>query len=63
MKDPMPLIHVGAEFHALMTRDAAERLKQLVPGELLGGDRVDVALEPTIKSAPGRGPSLFLVTT
>ena len=37
-----------------MARDATERLEQLVPGELLGGDRVDVAFEPPIEPAPGR---------
>jgi hypothetical protein len=54
MKYSVPLVHVATHIDALMARDAAERLKQLVPGELLGGYRVDVAAEPSIKSASRR---------
>ena len=54
MKYSVPLVHVATHIDALMARDAAERLKQLVPGELLGGHHVSVAFEPSIKSASGR---------
>src|SRR6202453_4555974 len=54
MKYPMALVHIAADVDPLMARDAAERFEQLIAGELLGGDRVDVALEPPIKSAAGR---------
>jgi len=50
----MALIHVAADIHPLMARDAAERLEQLVARELLGGYRVSVAAEPSIKSASRR---------
>jgi hypothetical protein len=56
----MALIHVAADIHPLMARDATERLKQLVPSELLGGYRVDVAFEPTIKSAARRKKSTLI---
>jgi hypothetical protein len=51
VKYSVPLVHVATHIDALMARDAAERLEQLVAGELLGGYRVDVAAEPSIKSA------------
>src|SRR3984957_11593393 len=54
VKYSVPLVHVATHIDALMARDAAERLEQLVAGELLGGYRVDVAAEPSIKSAPRR---------
>src|SRR5580704_11247278 len=54
MKYSVPLVHVATHIDALMAGDAAERLEQLVPAELLGGYRVDVAAEPSIKSASRR---------
>ena len=54
MKYSMPLVHVAADIHPLVAGDAAKRLEQLVAGISLGCDRVDVAFEPPIKSAPGR---------
>jgi hypothetical protein len=54
VKYSVPLVHVATHIDALMARDAAERLEQLVAGELLGGYRVDVAAEPSIKSASRR---------
>src|ERR1700722_891301 len=54
VKYSVPLVHVAAHIDALMARDAAERLEQLVAGELLGGYRVSVAAEPAIKSTSRR---------
>jgi hypothetical protein len=54
MKYSVPLVQIAADIYPLMAGHAAKRLKQLVAGELLGGYRVDVAAEPSIKSASRR---------
>src|SRR6202140_2476828 len=56
----MTLEKISADIHALMTRDAAERLEQLVTGELLGADGARFAGKPTIETA-ARGKQRALV--
>src|SRR6202162_3520010 len=60
VKDAMTLEKMAADIHALMTRDAAERLEQLVTGELVGTDGARFAGKPTIETAT-RGKQRALV--
>jgi hypothetical protein len=39
MENPVPLEEVAAHIDALVARDAAERLEQLIAGQLLRRDR------------------------
>src|ERR1700735_5627096 len=54
VKDAMTLKKIAADIHALMARDAAERLEQLVTGELFGTDGARFAGKPTIETAARR---------
>src|SRR5258708_12423602 len=47
----MTLEKIAADIHALVTRDAAERLEQLIAGKVLGTDGARFAGEPTIETA------------
>jgi hypothetical protein len=50
----MTLQKISADIHALVTRDAAERLEQLVTGELLGTDGARFAGKPEIAGCSHR---------
>src|SRR6516162_8066301 len=52
MKDAVPLEQVAADIDALVTGDAAERLEQLIAGQLLGREGCGVAVEPTVEPPP-----------
>src|SRR5271166_3552495 len=54
MEDTVPLKQVAADVHALVARDAAQRLEQLIAGELLRRNRAGVALKPAIEAAARR---------
>ena len=54
MEDTVPLKEVSTHVNALVTRDAAERLEQLITGELFRGDCAGVADKPMIKPTARR---------
>jgi hypothetical protein len=45
----VPLVEIAAHIDALMASDAAQRLEQLITGELLRRDRGTIPGKPTIQ--------------
>src|SRR5262249_22345304 len=60
MKNAVPLEEVAANIDALVARDAAKRLEQLVAGQLLRRDRGGFALKPAVKPAARRYQGLLV---
>src|SRR5581483_6667037 len=51
MENSMPLKHIAADIDALMASDAAERLENLITGQLFRRDRVGLAYQPSVEAA------------
>src|SRR5882724_7962979 len=54
MENAMPLEEVAAYVDALVARDAAKRLEQLIAGQLLRCDRAGFARKPAVEPTPRR---------
>src|SRR5258708_779587 len=53
MEDAMTLEQIAADIDALVTGDEAERLEQLVAGQLVRRERGRIAAEPPVEAAFG----------